>query len=120
MPSVETFDCVDDAVLWEAVGVNDFDVVKVSAPVAIKVRWNEDLRDSQDSQATKVSITGSISALRVIPLGSLLWHGLLADVPDTLVNIVQLVSDNSGKDVKGRAVRYEYGFAKFINQINLA
>lgn len=121
MPSVESFDCVDDAVLWEYDGVNEFNVVRVKAPVEIKVRWNDDVTDGKDSQGTKISIAVQIAALREIPMNSILRHGLIADVPDPKTELVQIVGNKiGGKDVQGKESRYLFQAARFMDQVVLS
>lgn len=115
--SVEIFDCVDYAVLWEATGIDAYGVVKVASPVQIRCRWNDSPRDSNESQSHKVGITVKISALQSIPMQSVLWHGKLVDLPVIPTDLCQVKSIDGGLDVHGIAERFEYGLTKYMDDI---
>ncbi len=115
--SVEIFDCVDYAVLWEADGLDNYGVVKVLEPVEIRCRWNDSPKDSVSSQGDKVSLTVRISALRDIPIQSILWHGKLVDLPESPTNLCQVKSVDGGLDVHGLAERFEFGLVRFMDRV---
>lgn len=115
--SVEIFDCVDYMVLFEASGIDNYGVVKINEPVEIRGRWNDDVRDGNDSQGNKVSFSIRISALRDIPLQSILWHGKLVDLPASPTNLCQVKANTGGLDVHGLAERFEFGLVRFSDAL---
>jgi len=118
MPSLETFDCVDDAVLWEASGKWDnFGQLKINDPIEIKVRWLVTHTDGQDAQGNKITFSVRMSSTRPIALQSILRHGTLSEVDDPPTGLCLAVSEEIGYDVKGRANRYEYRLTKFKDEL---
>lgn len=115
--SIEIFDCVDYMVLWEADGIDAYGVVKVLDPVEIRGRWNDSPKDANDAQGNKVSIIVRISALRDIPMESVLWHGKLVDLPIEPTDLCQVKSIDGGLDVHGLAERFEFGLTRFMDKV---
>lgn len=117
MPSVETFDCTMDAVYWEALRYDAHGEFIVLSPAAIKVRWNKDVRDELDPEGHKILCEATISCLTPLVVGSIVWEGLLADVPGTLTHLYQINTDMTKKDIKNRRQRYLYSVARFPNTL---
>lgn len=113
MPSVETFDCTMDAVYWEALRYDSHGEFVVLGPVAIKVRWNDDITDKKDPEGHKIGRDAVLSSLTNLVVGSIVWKGALADVPTPLTNLYQLDKDVSGLDVKNRRTRYLWNLSRF-------
>lgn len=117
MPSVETFDCVDYAVLWEAIDYDNYAIVKVAEPIEIRVRWVDTETDGQDAEGNKITLSANVSAKQYIPMNSVLWHGRLANVTDPPTNLVQVKTCKATPDVKGRANRFEFTCTKFKDKL---
>src|SRR3990167_2154834 len=117
MPSVETFDCTMDAVYWEALRYDGYGEFVVLSPAAVKVRWNRDVRDELDPQGHMIRREVTISCLEALEVGSIVWEGLLADVPSPLTHLYQINADLTKRDVKNRASRYLYSLSRFPNTL---
>jgi hypothetical protein len=117
MPGVETFDCIDYAVLWEVLDYDNYAVVKVAEPVEILVRWVDTETDSNDAEGNKLTISAEVSAKQVIPVQSVMWHGRLADVPDPPTNLLQVKMAKDTPDVKGRNRRYTFSLTKYKDKL---
>lgn len=113
MPSVETFDCTMDAVYWEALRYDAYGEKVVLSPVAIRVRWNDDISDSKDPEGHRIGRDAVISSLTDLVVGSIVWKGALADVPNPPTNLYQIDKDVSGLDVKNRKTRYLWNLSRF-------
>jgi hypothetical protein len=103
MPPLEDSFMNDTAVLWPFKGFDRHGEPVVDSPVEINCRWSE-----SDHQAGGVGggtdpAEAQVEVDQYIPIGSLMWKGLLeewdATQPHTLF---QVVERTSSRDVKGR------------------
>lgn len=113
MPSVETFDCTQDAVYWEALRYDSHGEFVVLSPVEIKVRWNDDISDSKNPEGHRVGRDAVISSLTELVVGSIVWKGSIEDVADPPTDLYQIDKDVSGLDVKNRRTRYLWNLSRF-------
>lgn len=113
MPSVETFDCTQDAVHWRKSGYDNYGEFKVLDPIAIKVRWNDDIKDGLDPKGHKISLVATISCLVELTVGGIVWNGALGDLPASPSPLYQINEDISGLDIKNRRTRYLYTLSRF-------
>lgn len=108
------------ALLWEAVGVDDFGVITVSAtPVEVNVRWNETKGESSSSQQSPISKTPDVIVDRDIPIGSIMWLGGFLDVEGTGTsttpegNFKQVTKFSKIPDIKGDSYFRSVGLTHF-------
>jgi hypothetical protein len=130
MPPLEQDDFVESVLLWPvrvgATAVNRFGQIKVYAVdrQEIPVRWKDVQDDVRRPDGSVVKIEARIATGGDVPMGSYLWRGTDDDLVngDTtgtgsnelpVSNIMQVVTREIVKDVRGREVRYEYGLAKW-------
>lgn len=121
MPALETFDCVDDAVVWLQSGTDVNGAPVVEYPRRLKVRWVDRRSSGGDPQSNRVSYDASIaaSACLDIPNDSIVWHGRLGDIPGTAdpptpsADLFQVKTSSHARDVNGRICRREYGLQRF-------
>jgi hypothetical protein len=109
MPSIETMERNDWAVLWERTGNDQFSDQTVASPVEIKVRW-EDLRDEVPNPNTKTQGYDAVVVVACeIPIDSVMWKGRLRDLPGTAEtpeeDIYKVKRKSAIPDIKGRHVR---------------
>lgn len=103
MPNVEVMNLLQKAVLWERSAVDRYGEPTVSDPVEIDVRWEEGLQETIDAEGTPVAASGTVDVDQDIPVGSILWLGELADLPDPVTSgLVEVVSSDKVPDIKGR------------------
>ncbi len=112
MPPIETADLYDDAVLWSASGYTSDGEVTVSAPVAIKCRWEWVASQTTQVDGTIIGTEATIATNRVLSNGDILWLGEFADRPTSSTSagqnpLVQVVAVKRANDVKSRATRCE-------------
>lgn len=118
MPPLESMDRHQKAVLWVATGnTNRYGQEFVSDPVEITVRWVNRRSVGRDPQGNRVSLDASVVAARVIPLGSRMWEGELADFLGTGsagddTDVMYVRTSDVAKSLKGMHTRYEYGLSR--------
>lgn len=103
MPSIETMNLTEKAVLWTIwdTARDDYGNEIWNAPVEIDVRWENVNYTSRDSNDGLVGIVAEVFTDREIPPLSLIWRGNLEDVADAS-NLVQLVGIETIPDLRGR------------------
>lgn len=105
MPSLQSASRNQLAVLWPATAVDNFGNPVLGAREQIRVRWETGERATKEQ-------TGTVDAIvyvgKVIPKGSILWLGKLADVPSPNVTtefgavlLYSVISYNEVPAVKG-------------------
>lgn len=102
MPAPEVRDLNDYAVLWSVASLDGYGRYKVSAPVEIRVRWEDSKQESTDPQNTVESRPAEVFVDRVISIGSILWHGRLRDLPAAPTGLGKVSSYDSTPDIKNR------------------
>ncbi len=103
MPSIETMNLTEKAVLWTIWDNyrDDYGNEIWNAPVEIDVRWENVNYASRDSSGGPVGIIAEVFTDREIPPLSLLWRGNLSDVAEA-TNLVQVVGIETIPDLKGK------------------
>jgi len=117
MPALEQTGLIHDVVLWPRSGQAADGDWAVGSPVDIKARWNQGRRQGTDPEGNTVALDGDLVLDQAVMVGSLVWLGTLADwnstgsVGDT-TEVMKIISVDVTSDIKGRATRYEAGFAR--------
>lgn len=122
MPSIEYRSRFQKAVLWEANGFDSYGRPKVGNPVEISVRWKHSRKESIGSDGTPIAIDATVVVDRVIPVGSCMWLGELADwvgtgSNDDIKDVMQVVSHNVTPDVRNRHTMYTINLSFFKDQL---
>lgn len=121
MPAMEKWGKFQDAVLWACTGYDGNGQPAVSAtPTQIRVRWDDTYRQSAGRDGSPLVIEAVVSTNRDIPIGSLVWKGREADLPEsgtTILNVMEVHSIESVPDLKNRAAYREYNLKRFKNQV---
>lgn len=102
MPKLEIHDLKQKAVLWTRVGFDRYGQQVVANPVEINVRYEEDIQETIDADATPIAKTATVFVDRDIERGSILWLGTLASLPSAPTNLVEVLSLTKTPDIKGR------------------
>ena len=102
MPALEITGLIDYAVLWAVSSTDGYGQFKVSDPVEIMVRWDGSQVESSDPQNTVLATPSEVLVDRVIAVGSVMWHGRLRDLPDTLTGLVVVTGYEAIPDIKNR------------------
>lgn len=118
MPDIETACRFQDAALWEASGNDNYGTVSVKAPVSLKVRWEDRIRESVGSDGKPIRFDAAVVVDRVIPIGSLMRLGPLSDVSGTttgsaVTGLHQVVDRHEAPDLFGQHVRRELMLRRF-------
>jgi hypothetical protein len=117
MPTVERVGLTQRAVMWAPSGVDNYGNTRVSSPVEILCGWPQVKTKPGNAQSDAVSRTEQLAVDRDIAIGSILWLGSLADLPDTPESLREVVSVTKTPDIKGRQFRYTVGLAAFSNSL---
>lgn len=108
MPSVETSDLVQTAVLWELSSKDNYNRPVVGVGEDIPVRWLKNRGESKSSEGDAQSKTVTVIVCQSIPIGSLLWLGSLNDIVGTALpstNLYIVTDYSETPDLKGRNFR---------------
>ncbi|MDB4786202.1 hypothetical protein OAG36_00560 [bacterium] len=103
MPSLETIDRTQDAVLWEKNGTyTDDGRHEVIAAAAIKVRWESGNVETLDSFGNTIAIDATVFVTQTIGVGSILWLGAIADIASPPVDLMEVQEYKNIPSLKGR------------------
>jgi hypothetical protein len=102
MPAPEVRNLTGYAVLWARSAIGGYGQFKVSSPIEIRVRWEDVRQESNDPQNTVESSPVTAFVAQVIEVGSLMWYGRLADLPDSPTDLYKVTAYNGTPDIKGR------------------
>lgn len=122
MPSIEQRDRFQKAVLWEADGFDGFGRPKVSSPVELNVRWKYERRQSVNNEGVPIAVDATVVVNQLIPVGSCMWLGELADwygtgSNDNTESIMEVLSYKETPDIRNRGIRYSVSLAFYKNQL---
>jgi hypothetical protein len=117
MPAPEVRNLNDYAVLWEASSTDGYGRFKLSPPIEIGVRWEGSTNESVDPQNTvQLSLT-EVFVDREVPIGSVLWHGRLRDLPTTPTNLMKVAGSDTTPDIKNRFTQYTVTLIRYGNAL---
>lgn len=105
------------AVLWSNTGKNNYGEVTVGTATEINVRWEETQSDITDANGQTVAVTAEVAVDREITVGSIMWEGAEADLPDAPTNLKQVLSYQEVPDIKGRTFRRIVLLGKYGNTL---
>lgn len=116
MPSIEVAELDQKAVLWESMGRDRFNEVKVLAAVEVDVRWIRNRRELTNAQGDPIVTDADVICDREIPAGSAMWLGELAEwigtgSGDSDGEVMEVVSYRDTPDLKNRENRRELKLA---------
>jgi len=103
MPGPESNLRFQTAVYWKASGHDNYGQPKVTTPVEIQVRWEKGRNESTGPNGELQAIDGTLVVDREIPIGSILWLGVLADYVSTDTKM-QVLDYKETPDIKNRNV----------------
>lgn len=106
MPNIEQIDRHQTAAYWEAAGAGEDGVQRVKEPVDIKVRWRYNHRESINAQGEVVAVNASIVSDFLIPAGSILRLGTVAEATATPGDFMYVLASSKTPDIKNRFNRY--------------
>jgi len=112
MPPLETMDLIDTALLWTVDGVDRYgkykrstDYVELSPTTGTGVRWVNVVKEVQDKEGNTIKIDAEVVVTLDIDIGSTMWLGGEADIPDGLdepnADLMKVVVFNKTEDLKG-------------------
>lgn len=105
MPSVETGDLTQKAVLWALSSYDEHGEPTVKAAIEIDVRWEEAQSQSIDPDGNTVAISAVVMVDRDIEPNSEMWQGELEKYNDLAAapTRYRVVGFEKAPDVKGRS-----------------
>lgn len=110
MPTLETMDLMQKAVLWAAAGNDDHGEITVSNRVEIDCRWVLGKTQSVDAQGNLVAYDGGLVVDQEIAVNGILYRGSEESLPEdvgsaTDLELYQVKGYREGMDLKGRSIR---------------
>lgn len=117
MPAIELDGRFEKTVLWVFQNAGEFGQPKHSTPVEIMARWDGTTREVKGPGGTPVAIDSELIVDREIPIESLVWKGPLASLPSPVTNVMQVITTDTTRDVKNRAVHYVASLMRYGNAL---
>lgn len=121
MPSIETADLHDWAVLWEPAGVNNYGDQTIESPREIRCRWEDTQHEALNSQSKSQGFDAVVVVGCDIPIDSILWLGRLNCVPGTAEtpedSLYKVVRKSAIPDIKRRNFRRVIYLVRFNNTL---
>jgi hypothetical protein len=124
VPPLEDLDHHDPALLWEFRRYDGAgDLVVADVPEPVDVQWVDRTKFLRGPDGQQVQIDATVAVTRdvsagPVPLNSLMFRGELSDYTAGVeVTVMQVVSRAEARDLKGRAVRREYGLAFYRGKL---
>ena len=117
MPSPETANRHQKAVLWAANGYDTYADIKVSAAVEILVRWEEKQQEILDAQGNSITIEAIVVVNQDIIVGSIMSLGAKVDLATPPVGLNQVVTFDKTPDIKGRKYRRVVSLIRFSDEL---
>lgn len=109
MPSLESMDRYQDAVLWPVAGEDLYGEALAGDPVPLKVRWTWARRNMTGPDGDNVAVDAVVVVDRRIDVDSLMWLGGVLDLPPGTdwagesEEVLRVVAYEETVDLKGRA-----------------
>lgn len=117
MPSIETSDRYNVAVLWPLIGFAEDGQPVVGPPGEIRVRWENVRKEMTDPKGNVVIVEAVVVVNRSIEIGSQMWEGPLdswmgtGSVGDD-TRVMTVATQGNIPDVKSRARRRVVGLTR--------
>lgn len=118
MPAPEQNDRCQKALLFEVVGVDEFNEPLISDPIELDVRWVWKATQMPGPNGNPVRVDSTVILDREVPIGSTMVESTLEDWYGTgsaegQHTIMEVVAMGITPDIKNRNVRYVGGLAYF-------
>ena len=118
MPAFEKLGKTDCAVRWPVGTVPDeYGRDQRGRAEEIAVRWDDTPTRQTDAQGNSIMLPGTVLPSKSLELGDVLYRGSLAQykglISTAVPDLVEIVRDDSSKDIKGRGEWLEYAFQRF-------
>lgn len=124
MPDLTIVGFTDTVLLWERYGTTGQGNLTVLPYVEIKARFVRRSGRALDPKGNTVGVDAQVAVGRDVPVGSLVWEGSESDLAVALGNaatvpmaptsgILEVVTSNRAKDIKGRTTRRELGLKRY-------
>jgi hypothetical protein len=118
MPPLEDSFMNDTAVLWPFKGFDRHGELTIGSPVEITCRWSESDRQAGGVGGGTDPADAQVEVDQYIPIGSLMWKGMLEEWDSTQPQkLFQVVERSSSKDVKGRWRSRRVVLRKFLAKL---
>jgi hypothetical protein len=117
MPAPEVRALNDYAVLWAAGVTDGYGRSKVLAPIEIKVRWEGSIAESTSSQDTVQSQPAEVFVDREVTIGSILWHGRLANLPESPTGLKEVTGYEVTPDIKNRFMQRTVTLTRYSDSL---
>ena len=117
MPPIETLGRYEKAVLWPLSGQDNFGEVTLATRVEVTVRWDDTQREALDAQGKTIKIDASVLVDRSIAVGSIMWKGELADLPNPPTNLFQVIGYEETSAINNKFRHREVLLMKYGNTL---
>lgn len=116
MPTAETVDRYQKAVLWAKNGVDDSNRVKLDAASEIYVRWIDKKSKAADPHGNTISVDVTLVVNQELAVGSIVAKGAEDDYVSTDMKY-EVVIYNETPDLLNRAVRRTAGLRRYGTEL---
>jgi hypothetical protein len=118
--SLETSSLRSPAVLWAKNGFDSFGRPKLDTAIEVCCRIEYGRSVGRDAQASNEQIAAVMFVCQDIPVESIVWDGELADLPDdltTLTDLMQVIDFARVPDIQNRNSLRKAMLARFNNKL---
>ncbi len=120
MPAPELDSRHQKAQYWKYHSVDNYNRPRVYERCEIMVRWENKQLEIVGPNAEPIKLDGFVHSVIEIPIGSILWKGCAADIPEDtedITNLMEVVAQDHTPDIKGRVARRWYGLRRFTSKL---
>jgi len=120
MPRLATNKLDQDAVLYAAADGDTLNSVgerTLAAGVDLSVRWEERQKEALDGQGNTITLDATAIVGQEILIGSLLWHGALADLPSPVTDLYKVVTRSTIPSIRGDQTRRVLGLQRYSDSL---
>jgi|TARA_R110000824_G_scaffold89320_4_gene219050 hypothetical protein len=108
MPPIETSDRHDYLVIWTSAGHTRTGDKTVNTGTQLQVRWEDEISGNRPDKSDEEQYDAKIIVAEDVAIGSIVWQGMLTDLPipiPTVTSLYEVISFKKVPDVKGRNLR---------------
>jgi hypothetical protein len=120
MPSMETSNLNQHAVVWSPNGHSRTGDKKVNAGIELKVRWEDLTLTDRPSKGDEQQYDARVIVKQDVDIGSIFWQGKESELPDPVTNVdtlYEVIEFRKTPDVKGRNFRRVCYLSKWSNTL---
>lgn len=102
MPALELTGRYRKVVIWDRLYYDNYNRPLLDAPRELVVRWDDYAKEVIGPQGTPVAVDVELITAEQLIIGSILWKGALAELPDAPTGLRQVVTTGTTDEIRGQ------------------